>query len=74
MCNVAAGTIDAYIDIGDRLRMTDFAAAYLILKEAGAIMKSANGQEIDSKLGPTRRISLLAVANQALFDQIFSTM
>ena len=74
LCYFARGFMDAYIDIRGKIRSTDMAAAYLIVKEAGGILYSPNGQELDSELGLKTKISFYAVSNRRLFDLIKSTV
>ncbi|MGZ5549674.1 MAG: inositol monophosphatase family protein [Nitrososphaeraceae archaeon] len=74
LCYFARGFMDAYIDIRGKIRSTDMAAAYLIVKEAGGILYSPNGQELDSELGLKTKISFYAVSNRKLFDLIKSTV
>src|SRR5918993_1504577 len=70
LCYFARGFMDAYIDIGGKIRSTDIAAAYLIAKEAGGKLYSSNGQELDSELGLKNKLSFYAVSNKRLFDLI----
>jgi len=70
MCYVADGTTDAFIDLRDRLRVTDAAAARLILKEAGGLMLTPEGLEVDAPLSPTQRISFIAAANTQIYGEI----
>ena len=72
LCYFARGFMDAYIDIRGKIRSTDMAAAYLIAKEAGGILYSSNGQELDSELGLKNKLSFYAVSNKRLFDLIKS--
>ncbi len=74
LCYFARGFMDAYIDIRGKIRSTDMAAAYLIVKEAGGKVYSPNGQELDSELGLKTKISFYAVSNRRLFDLIKSTV
>lgn len=74
LCYFARGFMDAYIDIRGKIRSTDMAAAYLIVKEAGGKLYSPNGQELDSELGLKTKISFYAVSNRRLFDLIKSTV
>ena len=74
LCYFARGFIDAYIDIRGKIRSTDMAAAYLIAKEAGGILFSSNGQELDSELGLKNKLSFYAVSNKRLFDLIKSSV
>ncbi|MDW0119269.1 MAG: inositol monophosphatase family protein, partial [Nitrososphaeraceae archaeon] len=48
LCYFARGLMDAYIDFRGKIRATDMAAAYLIVKEAGAKIYSDNGLELES--------------------------
>lgn len=70
VCYVADGTIDAFIDLRGKLRVTDIAAAYLILKEAGGIMVTPEGKEMKVSLAPTQRVSFIAAANFAMYKGI----
>jgi len=71
MCYVADGTSDAFIDIRGKLRVTDIAAAHLILKEAGGIITTPAGKQLNAQLDPTRRVSFIAAANKSIHEAIF---
>jgi len=70
ICYVADGTTDAFIDIRGKLRVTDVAAAYLILLEAGGIMVTPEGTELSVPLAATQRVSFVAAANTKLYETI----
>jgi len=70
ICYVADGTEDAFIDVRGKLRVTDAAAAHLILKEAGGLMVTPEGKEINVPLAPTQRISFIAAGNKAMYEKI----
>lgn len=70
ICYVADGTTDGFIDIRGKLRVTDIAAAYLILREAGGIMVTPEGGEMKVPLAPTQRVSFIAAANFAMYKSI----
>ncbi len=70
ICYVADGLTDAFVDLRDKLRTTDVAAAFLILKEAGGIMTTPEGQPIDLKLDPTQRLSFVASGNIKIHNTI----
>lgn len=70
ICYVADGTIDAFIDIRGKLRVTDIAAVYLILLEAGGIFTTPEGRKLDAQLDPKRRVSLVAAANKSMHNTI----
>ena len=46
LCYVADGLTDAFVDIRGKLRTTDVAAGFLILKEAGGIMTTPDNQAV----------------------------
>jgi len=70
LCYVADGTTDAFIDLRGKLRVTDIAAAHLIMKEAEAMMLTPEGKEINVPLDPTQKVSFIATANTALYETI----
>ncbi len=70
ICYVADGTIDAFIDVLGKLRVTDVAAAYLILREAGGLIVTHKGANIDAQLAPTQRVSFVAAANESIYNKI----
>jgi len=70
LCYVADGTTDGFIDLRGKLRVTDIAAAYLILREAGGIIVTPEGTEIDVRLDPAQRISFIATANTTIYESI----
>ncbi|UCC27958.1 MAG: D-fructose 1,6-bisphosphatase, partial [Candidatus Bathyarchaeota archaeon] len=70
LCYVADGTIDAFIDIRGKLRATDIAAAHLILHEAGGIMVTPEGNELDVMLSATERVAFIAAASKTFHARI----
>jgi len=70
ICYVADGTTDAFIDLRGKLRVTDMAAAQLILREAGGIITSPEGKDLDAPLNATQRVSFIAAANKTVYDNI----
>lgn len=70
ICYVADGTSDAFIDIRGKLRITDVAAAYLILLEAGGVFTTPEGVKLNARLDPKQRVSLVAAANKSMHDTI----
>lgn len=65
LCYVASNALDLYADNRDLLRVTDIAAAYIILKEAGGSMLNMKGAKLDCSLNLSERISLVAGAQKA---------
>jgi myo-inositol-1(or 4)-monophosphatase len=70
ICYVADGSTDAFIDIRGKLRVTDMVASYLILREAGGIMVSPDGSELNVPLAPTQRLSFIAASNRRIYEAI----
>lgn len=71
LCYVASGALDLYIDIRNLLRITDVAAAYIILKESGATILNSDGSNLDCPIDLKRRISIIA-GNKTLCEEVIS--
>ncbi len=74
ICYVADGTSDAFIDIRGKLRITDVAAAYLILLEAGGVINTPEGTRLNVPLDPKQRVSFIAAANKSIYNTIINLM
>jgi len=74
ICYVADGTTDAFLDIRGKLRVTDIAAAHLILLEAGGIITAPQSDKLNVPLDATQRVSFLAAANKPIYDTIQKLM
>ncbi len=72
LCIFARGLMDAFIDLRDKIRITDMAAAYLIVKEAGGILISPNGKDLDSDLDLRSKISFIAATNKNALNDILN--
>jgi myo-inositol-1(or 4)-monophosphatase len=72
LCYVADGTTDAFIDIRGKLRTTDTAAAWLIIKEAGAKITTPEGKPLNARLDPKEKLTFIASANQKIHETILS--
>ncbi|MCX8152887.1 MAG: fructose 1,6-bisphosphatase [Candidatus Bathyarchaeota archaeon] len=70
ICYVAEGLTDAFVDIRGKLRVTDMAAGYLILKEAGGIITTPEGHELIATLDPKQKIKFIASGNEQLHRRI----
>ncbi len=70
LCYVADGTTDAFVDLRGKLRVTDVAAAYLILREAGGVMVTLEGEELDAPLTTTQKVSFISAASTLLLENI----
>jgi myo-inositol-1(or 4)-monophosphatase len=72
LCYVADGTTEAFIDIRGKLRTTDLAAAYLIVKEAGGTVTTPTGDALDVKLDPKQTVKFIASGNTQIHKKILS--
>ena len=68
------GSLDAYIDLRGKIRATDMAAAYLIVREAGGTIYSPEEQILDAELGANSKMSFIAAKNNDLYHIIISTL
>jgi myo-inositol-1(or 4)-monophosphatase len=66
----ARGWIDVYIDLRDKIRVTDMAAGYLIVKEAGGIILDHKMKPLDSDLSYETRLSFIAAASNDILREI----
>ena len=72
LCYVANGLTDAFIDIRGKLRTTDVAAGFLIVKEAGGIVTTPENQALNVKLDPKQTLSFIASGNMQIHKKIVS--
>lgn len=72
VCFVAAGLTDAFIDIRNKIRTTDVAAGFLIVKEAGGIVTDTENKPINVKLDPKQTLNFLASANMEIHKKILN--
>lgn len=66
----ARGLIDIYIDLRQKIRVTDMAAGYIIAKEAEGMILDQNLKPLDSDLEYETRLSFIAAANQEILLEI----
>jgi len=72
LCYVADGLTDAFVDIRGKLRVTDIAAGFLIVKEAGGTITAPEGHALDVKLYPKQKIKFIASGNRQMHKTILS--
>jgi myo-inositol-1(or 4)-monophosphatase len=72
LCYVADGTTDAFVDIRGKLRTTDMAASFLIIKQAGGIITTPEGEALDVKLDPKPKMKFIAAGNKQIHKLILS--
>jgi len=74
LCYVAEGLTDAFVDIRGKLRATDVAAGFLIVKEAGGVVTAPNGRPLDAKLDPQQRLKFVASGNRKIHGLILKLL
>ena len=72
ICYVADGLTDAFIDLRGKIRTTDVAAGFFIVKEAGGIVSTPENQSLNVKLDPKQKLSFIASANLEIHRKIVS--
>jgi myo-inositol-1(or 4)-monophosphatase len=72
LCYVADGLTDAFVDIRGKLRTTDVAAGFLIVKEAGGIITTPSGEKVEAKLDAREKVSFVASGNKEIHQRILS--
>jgi len=72
ICYVANGLSDAFIDLREKIRATDVAAGFLIMKEAGGVVTTSDNQTLNLKLDPSQKLSFIASGNLQIHKKIVS--
>jgi myo-inositol-1(or 4)-monophosphatase len=72
VCYFAQGSIDAYIDLRNKIRPIDMAACYLIAKEAGGFIFDMVGNDLNCDLSIDSRMSFIAVSNSEVFNMLYN--
>jgi myo-inositol-1(or 4)-monophosphatase len=72
LCYVANGLTDAFVDMRGKLRTTDVAAGFLIIKEAGGIVTTPQNQALNVELDPKQTLSFIASGNMEIHKKIVS--
>jgi fructose-1,6-bisphosphatase/inositol monophosphatase family enzyme len=70
MCLVASGSISAYLQMREYLRVTDFAASVLIVREAGGEVFDARGNKLNKELSLSERSSVFAVSCKEILERL----
>ena len=74
LCYVAEGLTDAFIDIRGKLRTTDVAAGFFIVKQAGGIVTTPRGEPVDAELNPKRTLKFVASGNKDIHQKILALL
>ena len=67
LCFLARGYLDMFMDLRDKIRPTDMAAAFLIVKEAGGLVLDKAGNAFDSELSFGNRFSFIGVSDIKIY-------
>ena len=70
----ARGLMDLYIDLRDKIRVTDMAAGYIISKEAGGTLLDSELKPLDSDLSYETRLSFIAAANKKILAEVIKQL
>lgn len=70
LCYVANALTDAFIDIRGKLRTTDVAAGFLIIKEAGGLVTTVENKPVNVKLDPKQSLKFVASGNKKIHEII----
>ncbi|MEM2930059.1 MAG: inositol monophosphatase family protein [Thermoproteota archaeon] len=70
LCLVASGAADAFVDLRGFLRSLDFAAAFLIVREAGGVVLNGEAEDLEVKLVPVSRSPVVASCSRSLGEEI----
>lgn len=73
-CFFAEGWLDGVVDVRDRTRVVDVAAAYLIAKEAGGVFSDKHGAGLSPEISVKERFNLVAGANPTLHARILEKL
>ena len=73
LCYVACGRLEGFLDLRGTLRITDAAAAMLILKEAGGVLSLPDGSPVDFP-DDVRCGRCLLGANPAMHEKLLALM
>jgi len=71
---LADGKLDAFVDIRDRMRVVDFAAGYLIAKEAGAVMSDPQGEPVNTRVSLEEKFNVVASCNATIQERILKLL
>jgi myo-inositol-1(or 4)-monophosphatase len=73
LCFFARNLVDMYVDFRDKIRVTDMAAGYLIVREAGGELFTPEGGYLDTDLSQDIRLSFVAAKNRQYLELLGTT-
>ena len=68
LCFLARGYLDMFMDFRSKIRPTDMAAAYLMVKEAKGLVLDKTGNTLDSQLSFNNRFSFIALSDIKIYN------
>jgi len=71
---LADGKVDAFVDIRERMRVVDFAAGYLIAREAGAVFSGPKGEPVNTKVSLEEKFNVVASCNRTIQERILKLL
>ncbi len=74
LCYVAEGLTDAFVDVRGKLRTTDVAAGFFIIRQAGGIVTTPDGKTFDAELDPRKTVKFVASGNKLIHEKILSVL
>jgi len=74
LCHVARGDMDLFVDVRTYLRNIDVAAAKLVLREAGGVVTSLEGERLNASLLRIERLNLVASRTEELHCQVLHAL
>ncbi len=74
LCLLADGSIDSFVDLRGRMRVTDIAAGCLIAQEAGAAVRIERVPESAPELSFESRFNVVASATAALQGEVLASL
>jgi fructose-1,6-bisphosphatase/inositol monophosphatase family enzyme len=72
MCLVATGALDYYFVGREILRVVDIAASTLIVREAGGVVRTLSGDDLDMPLSLEERTSVIASCSEQFIRTLLS--
>jgi myo-inositol-1(or 4)-monophosphatase len=69
---VAEGLTDSFVDIRGKLRTTDVAAGFFIIKQAGGIVTTPKGEPVEARLDPKETLKFVASGNENIHKTILA--
>lgn len=70
LCFLARGYFDLFMDFRAKIRPTDMAAAFLIVKEAGGLVLDKSGNTLDSDISSGNRFSFIALSDYKIYNML----